>query len=521
NGDEATEEKKCMLTAMWGCEAKQPLKVDMPDILCQKVLNLSEAISWSQLKVRPFQSLLLSSSLNNPHFPTIHSALNDLPKKPCVLLEHEKKEQPSSFQKRLLAVVPLSSQKPVTTKNITKFSLILCPLKKAYKSNSMNGEPVLSEEKRRSRRRQKIRSDSMTSSLPRKKHLEIENRRSSSLSAPVRKKLPELTVTQPEEDAKPPQRAASHSFLDVLFQRRRSSEGSNKRSPSHSRNSSPGPEFRKAYLLEKTSSLSSQEDLSNQSFNQDLDVSDVSEDESMDFKALGEYSISTVLQENLRTSLIDVDATEDDQKRISGGWMYKETNKDISVFKKITSFDSCVVMSYLCKGIIASPQNVVWRTLCNPLTRFMYDDTAKRITVLHEYPHGQKLIHMCNESVTLLHKEVQDFCILQTEKKEGSKFILGFHSVKTNACPPVKDVIRGTVIASGWVVEPMKDNANSCQVSYLVQMIVSSPEISAMEEISNIQSQCINNLSLIYLRNQHLFKANSYSIIRNVKLTKL
>ncbi|KFM59586.1 StAR-related lipid transfer protein 9, partial [Stegodyphus mimosarum] len=103
---------------------------------------------------------------------------------------------------------------------------------------------------------------------------------------------------------------------------------------------------------------------------------------------------------------------------------------------------------------------------------------------------------MCNESVTLLRKEVQDFCILQTEKKEGSKFILGFHSVKNNACPPVKDVIRGTVIASGWVVEPMKDNASSCQVSYLVQMIVSSPEISAMEEISNIQSQCINNLSL-------------------------
>lgn len=52
---------------------------------------------------------------------------------------------------------------------------------------------------------------------------------------------------------------------------------------------------------------------------------------------------------------------------------------------------------------------------------------------------------MYNESVSLLKKEVQDFCLLQTEKKEGNQYILGFHSVKDIACPTVKDITRGVV----------------------------------------------------------------------------
>ncbi|CAL1262533.1 unnamed protein product [Larinioides sclopetarius] len=483
---------------------------NMPDILCRKVHNLSEAISWSQLKIRPFQSLMLPSSLTNPHFPTIHSALEDLPTKPCVLLEYEKEK--SAFQNAVLAVVPMSSQIPMTINNINGFNLVLHQLKKSNSTGILNSEIVVSEDKRRSRRRQKFRSDSMNSGFPRNKQLEIENRRSSSLSAPIRKKPPELTITQPEEDQKP-QRAASHSFLNVLFPRRHSSESCQRsRSPSPSLSLSPRRNKKRFFKFEKTSSLSSQEDLSSRSSYQDFDLSDTNEgdqnflkmahsarEDNIDFKALGEYSISAVLQENLKASLVDIDAPEEEQKQKSGGWVFKEINKNIAIFKKTMSFDSCVFMSYLCKGIIPTPLNVVWKTLRNPLTRFMYDETVKKITVLNEYSEGQKLIHMYNESVTLLHKEVQDFCILQTEKIQGSKFFLGFHSVKDAVCPPVKDIVRGTVVASGWVLEPVKDNIEACQVSYLVQMVVSSPEANTtMEEISNLQSQCINNLS-IYL----------------------
>ncbi|GFU19786.1 START domain-containing protein [Nephila pilipes] len=510
DSEQHKKEEKCLLTAIWGCEPKQPLQSNMPDILCSKVHNLSEAISWSQIKIRPFQSLMLPSSLTNRHFPTIHSALDDLPTKPCVLLEHEKEK--SSFQNAVLAVVPLSSHLPMTVNNISGFSLVLHQLKKSHNANNINCETVVSEDKRRSRRRQKVRSDSMNSGFPRNKQLDIENRRSSSLSAPIQRKPPELTVTQPEEDAKPPQRSSSHSFLNVLFPRRHSSDSYQRsRSPSPSQSLSPKREKKSFFRFDKAS-LSSQEDLSSRSSYQDMDLSDTNEcdqnffkmahnaqDENIDFKALGEYSISAVLQENLKASLVDVNASEEEQKRKSGGWVFKEINKNIAIFKKTMTFDSCVFVSYLCKGIIPTPLNVVWKTLCNPVTRFMYDDTLKKITVLNEYPNGQKLIHMYNESVTLLHKEVQDFCILQTEKIQGSKFLLGFHSVKDVVCPPVKDIVRGTVAASGWVVEPVKEDAKSCQVSYLVQMVVSSPEASTtMEEISTLQSQCINNLS-IYL----------------------
>ncbi|GFY59621.1 START domain-containing protein [Trichonephila inaurata madagascariensis] len=522
DGEQPKNEEKCLLTAIWGCEPKEPLPSNMPDILCSKVHNLSEAISSSQMKIRPFQSLMLPSSLTNRHFPTIHSALDDLPTKPCVLLEHEKEK--SSFQNAVLAVVPVSSHVPMTINNITGFSLVLHQLKKSNNANIINFETTVSEDKRRSRRRQKVRSDSMNAGFPRNKgkrrfisgfsvmQLDIENRRSSSLSAPIRRKPPELTVTQPEEDEKPPQRSSSHSFLHALFPRRHSSDSYQRsRSPSPSQSLSPRKEKKGFFRFDK-GSFSSQEDLSSRSSYQDMDLSDTNEcdqnffkmahhaqDENIDFKALGEYSISAVLQENLKASLVDVNTPEEEQKRKSGGWVFKEINKNIAIFKKTMTFDSCVFVSYLCKGIIPSPLNVVWKTLCNPVTRFMYDDTLKKITVLNEYPDGQKLIHMYNESVTFLHKEVQDFCILQTEKIQGSKFLLGFHSVKDVVCPPVKDVVRGTVAASGWVVEPVKEDAGSCQVSYLVQMVVSSPEATTtMEEISSLQSQCINNLS-IYL----------------------
>ncbi|XP_054720948.1 LOW QUALITY PROTEIN: uncharacterized protein LOC129230566 [Uloborus diversus] len=509
DNDTGNEESKCLLTAIWGCQLKQPT-CNIPEALCTKVLNLSEAIALSQLKIRPFESMV-HASFKYPHVPTIHSALSDLPCNPCVLLKHEKKEQITSFQNRVLAVLPHSPHKPLTISNVAGFSLILYPMKKTHKSCT-NGNSSPAEEKRKSRRRQKFRSDSVTSAFPRLKHLDIENRRSSSLSNPLRKKLPELTVTQPEEEASPPQRSSSHSFLDVLFQRRRSSDGTSKRSRS------PSPsikistkEKRNRFSFEKTASMSSQED-SCGLLCPDMELSDSCSDaerscfefarniqnENIDFQSIGDYSITAVLQENLRSSMLEKDTSEEEQKIVSGGWIFKEASKDVTLLKKITNFDSCVVASYLSKGIINSPSLVVWKTLCNPLTRFMYDDTIKKITVLKEYPNGQKLIHMYNESVSLLRKEVQDFCILQTEKKQGNQYILGFHSVKDDLCPIVKDVVRGTIIASGWIVENVPENPHSSVVSYLVQMIVSSPETSTMEDISSVQSQCINNLS-VYL----------------------
>lgn len=145
-----------------------PHKYNIPELLCSKIINLSETIHCSQLKLRPFQSLMHTSSMNDPHFPTIHSALNDLPRKPCVLLEHEKKEKSTLMHSKVLAVKPVSLQKPLTSKNISGFSLILCPLKKVSKSGAIC-DTVIPEEKRKSRRRHKFRSDSISGNFPRLK----------------------------------------------------------------------------------------------------------------------------------------------------------------------------------------------------------------------------------------------------------------------------------------------------------------------------------------------------------------
>lgn len=158
--------EKCLLTTIWGLELSHSHKYNIPEILCTKLLNLSEAIHHSQLKVRPFQSLVQSSSINAPHFPTIHSALNDLPRKPCVLLKHQKKEQQALSQNQVLAVKPVSLQRPLTSKNISGFSLALCMLKKSSRLGSFCDSVVL-EEKRKPRRRQKFRNDSGNNSFSR------------------------------------------------------------------------------------------------------------------------------------------------------------------------------------------------------------------------------------------------------------------------------------------------------------------------------------------------------------------
>lgn len=162
--DSESSNESCLLTTIWGLELNHPYKFNIPELLCSKVLNLSEAIKYSQLKLRPFQSLLRTSSMTAPHFPSIQSALDDLPTKPCVLLEHDIKELPSCSQ--VLAVKPFSIHKPLTSKNISGFSLTLCPLKKGSKSATVC-DSFTSDEKRKSRRRQKFRSDSISAHIPR------------------------------------------------------------------------------------------------------------------------------------------------------------------------------------------------------------------------------------------------------------------------------------------------------------------------------------------------------------------
>ena len=55
------------------------------------------------------------------------------------------------------------------------------------------------------------------------------------------------------------------------------------------------------------------------------------------------------------------------------------------------------------------------------------------------------LVHMYHEVSQLFRKEPRDFCILQSERIEGVKYLISLQSVDWHKCPEAEDVPRAKV----------------------------------------------------------------------------
>ncbi|KAG1654461.1 StAR-related lipid transfer protein 9 [Nymphon striatum] len=215
------------------------------------------------------------------------------------------------------------------------------------------------------------------------------------------------------------------------------------------------------------------------------------------FKTVGVKCVADLLGEVMRASSIDLSLPVEEQMRNTGGWRYEGfSGKEVVTLMKTGSFSGMKTISYLSKGVIPASTEKVWKAVQNPLTRFTYDETVKKILVLRKLDHGQKLLHMYHESSSLLKKESQDFCILQTERIEGNKMVIALQSVEYENCPLMHGVLRGMVLPSGWIVEtlPQDNTGVSCSITYVVQMIVNPSDSQLLNEVISMQSQCIGNL---------------------------
>ncbi|XP_023211571.1 uncharacterized protein LOC111614429 [Centruroides sculpturatus] len=184
---------------------------------------------------------------------------------------------------------------------------------------------------------------------------------------------------------------------------------------------------------------------------------------------------------------------QDESKNISGQWMCHGSHKDLMMMIKVQ--DTPVkIISYLCYGTLQVKPATVWKTLCNPLSRFIYDETVKKINVVQNLSSMQKIIHTLHEVVTLMKKESQEFCLLQTVLEKNSKFILSYQSIESKICPLQSDSLRGKVCPSGWIVEFPKKNKNKCNITFLEQLAVSDSESLLIEEMGNNQAQYIISL---------------------------
>lgn len=213
-----------------------------------------------------------------------------------------------------------------------------------------------------------------------------------------------------------------------------------------------------------------------------------------EFENLGSKCISDLLSE-VKSALktVKVNITQDEPKNMPDQWIYHGSHKDLTMMMKVQD-TPIKIISYLCYGSISVKPLNVCKTLSNPLSRFIYDDTVKKITVVKNLSNEQKIVHTYHEVVTLLKKESQEFCLLHTVLEKNSKFILAYQSVESELCPLQNDVIRGKIYPSGWIVEFPKKNKKQCNITFLEQLVVPDSESLLIEEMGNNQAYYIINL---------------------------
>ncbi|KAL3873500.1 hypothetical protein ACJMK2_036609 [Sinanodonta woodiana] len=201
---------------------------------------------------------------------------------------------------------------------------------------------------------------------------------------------------------------------------------------------------------------------------QDLQQSSFRKD--LNYVVRSNQAAAELLSVVLQVSYMDLNQSLDEQKETSGGWVFCGMDHEVVVLKKTSPNGK--VISYLGKGIINAPPKTVWETICNPQTRFTYDDSLKKVDVVKTITDSVKIVYYYHEIQQLFKKECYDMYILQSERVDGDKFVLAMQSVEKGKHPEAADyVVRIEILPSGWIIEPyMKEKRVFSMVTYLMQM---------------------------------------------------
>ncbi|XP_028409728.1 uncharacterized protein LOC114532426 [Dendronephthya gigantea] len=187
----------------------------------------------------------------------------------------------------------------------------------------------------------------------------------------------------------------------------------------------------------------------------------------LDFKTIGNHASAGLIQEAFEVS--DVEITKVPGPSVHEQWEYQETEKKVMIFRKTHRNEK--MHSFIGKGIIASPPPKIWEILKDPESTYKYNSMLKETRTLERLNDTQRIEYLHFETEKCFKKEARDFIVLRTERQEKDKYLLSFVSVDYPNSPSKKDVKRGKIIASGWVVEPLLHNGQlQSMVTYLAQV---------------------------------------------------
>lgn len=213
----------------------------------------------------------------------------------------------------------------------------------------------------------------------------------------------------------------------------------------------------------------------------------------VDYKTLGSQAASNLLGEVLLASKVEISMSEEFSLLGSkqGDWRYHSVEKDVVILSKVSQGEK--IHSFLGKGMIKVKPPAVWQAVRNPMTRYMYDRMLKKAKIVRQIDDQTKISYLHHETTQCFVKQSRDFVVLVAERVEPERYIVSGVSVDLPELPPTKNIIRGKIHSSGWIIEPVLQNGQLySMVSYLSQVDFGGAiPTSILNHIARRQPLCI------------------------------
>ncbi|NXD79451.1 STAR9 protein, partial [Halcyon senegalensis] len=163
----------------------------------------------------------------------------------------------------------------------------------------------------------------------------------------------------------------------------------------------------------------------------------------------------------------------------AAGWKYQCTEKEVLVYYKV--FPSATRHGFLGAGVIERPLPSVWGLVRDPGKRHLYDRTINTARIHKKVSSHIQLVHLVTDTSLCYLKQPRDFCCITVEAKEENLSVLAVQSVYDASMPhPCKEVVRGEILPSAWVLEPDVVNGRDItRVIYMAQVDLGAPAIPA------------------------------------------
>ncbi|NXT56115.1 STAR9 protein, partial [Pluvianellus socialis] len=161
----------------------------------------------------------------------------------------------------------------------------------------------------------------------------------------------------------------------------------------------------------------------------------------------------------------------------AAGWKYQCTEKEVLVYYKV--FPSATRHGFLGAGVIERPLPYVWGLVRDPGKRHLYDRTITTARIHKKVTSHIQLVYLVTDTSLCYLKQPRDFCCITVEAKEENLSVLAIQSVYDTSMPhPCKEVVRGEILPSAWILEPDVVNGRDItRVIYMAQVDLGAPAI--------------------------------------------